>query len=57
VNGRTNVMKEITTRKIPEKDVWIGVKIIPAPTTTNLNTIFEEIYSRAVKPGLTIKPN
>lgn len=56
--GKSNVIPDITNKAIPEKDVWVGYKIIPSITTSpSLNTIFEEIYTRRVKPGLSIKPN
>jgi hypothetical protein len=56
-SGKSNVLPDITTKGIPQKDIWVGYKTINAPTTTLVNTIFEEIYTRRVKPGLSIKPN
>ncbi len=56
--GLTNVQNEITAQGIPEKDIWVGHKELPLFTAnSSINTIFEEIYSRALKPGLSIKPN
>ncbi len=52
------IIPQIVAKGISEKDIWVGYKEInrPAPGS-KINTIFEEIYSRRVKPGLTIKPN
>jgi hypothetical protein len=54
----TNVVPQIFAKGISENNIWVGYKIInkPAPGS-KINTIFEEIYSRRVKPGLSIKPN
>lgn len=56
--GKSAVIPQIVAKAISEKDIWVGYKEInkPAPGS-KINTIFEEIYSRRVKPGLTIKPN
>jgi hypothetical protein len=52
------IVPAINAKGIPEKDIWVGYKIItPYAVSDNINKIFEEIYSRKVKPGLTIKPN
>ena len=57
-SGRSIIIPQIIAKAITEKDIWVGYKEInrPAPGS-KINTIFEEIYSRRVKPGLTIKPN
>ena len=58
IAGKSNVMPSIAAKGISESDIWIGYKIIPnSNLTPKLNTIFEEIYTRKVKPGLSIKPN
>lgn len=57
IRGKSNIIPEITIKGIPPQDIWVGYKIINAPATTTVNTIFEEIYTRKVKPGLSIKPN
>lgn len=56
--GKSAIIPQIVAKAISEKDIWVGYKEInkPAPGS-KINTIFEEIYSRRVKPGLTIKPN
>ncbi|WP_324755575.1 GIY-YIG nuclease family protein [Sphingobacterium thalpophilum] len=53
----TEVLPEITSSNINFSDIWVGYKIIPDPGNEDINTIFEEILSRKVKPGLTLKPN
>jgi len=56
--GKSVIIPQIITKGISEKDVWVGYKEINKPGPgAKINTIFEEIYSRRVKPGLTIKPN
>lgn len=55
--GKSNVLPSITIKGIMPKDIWVGYKKINAPAKSELNTIFEEIYTRKVKPGLSIKPN
>ena len=56
-NGKTNVIPQINTKGIPYKDIWVGYKTVTGTVSKDMNVIFEEIYSRKVKPGLTIKPN
>jgi hypothetical protein len=58
LSSKTNVIPQIFSKGIPEINIWVGHKSInkPAPGS-KINTIFEEIYSRRVKPGLSIKPN
>jgi len=57
-DGRTNVLPEIIAKGVPQHQIWVGYKKMPySSTEPKLNTIFEEIYSRRIKPGLTIKPN
>jgi hypothetical protein len=53
----TEVVPEIDAALIPYSDIYVGYKIIPDPNDEDMNTIFEEILSRRVKPGLTKKPN
>lgn len=57
-NSKSNIVPQIIAKAIPEKDIWVGYKPISKPASgSKINTIFEEIYSRRVKPGLSIKPN
>lgn len=55
--GLTEVIPEIDGAGINYSDIWVGYKIIPDPNDEDINTIFEEILSRRIKPGLTKKPN
>ena len=61
VNGhfksRSEILPELLDQKINDSDIWIGYKLIPINIDSQLNTIFEEILSRNLKPGLTKKPN
>lgn len=54
---KTEVIPEIEKQKIPLSEIWIGYKLIPPFENEDMNTIFEEILSRNIKPGLTKKPN
>jgi len=57
-DSKSNVVPQIIAKAIPEKDIWVGYKPISKPAPgSKINTIFEEIYARRVKPGLSIKPN
>jgi len=53
----TEVLNEIDSAAINHSDIWVGIKVIPDPGSDDINTIFEEILSRRIKPGLTKKPN
>jgi len=59
--AKSHILPEINKKGIPENHIWVGYKEIQyssgSPLPKNLNTIFEEILSRRVKPGLSIKPN
>jgi hypothetical protein len=56
--GRSsNILAEITKNGIPFTDIWVGYKIIPDIAGDDINNIFEEIFSRRIKPGLTKKSN
>jgi hypothetical protein len=60
IKGRSNILKEIISQSVKESDIWVGYKnipLIPQTTITNINNILEEIYTRRLKPGLSIKPN
>ncbi len=54
---KTKVLKEVEDVKIDSSHVWVGYKLIGDSKGVGLNRIFEEIFSRTFKPGLTIKPN
>jgi hypothetical protein len=56
-NDQTEVVPEIKRRKIKMHDIFLGYKTIPTTMQTDLNVILEEIFSKTVKPGLTLKPN
>lgn len=57
-DSKSNVMPEIVAKGVPENQIWVGYKKLNyTKTEARLNNIFEEIYSRRVKPGLSIKPN
>lgn len=53
----SHIMSEIRKNAINGYDIWVGYKIIPDRGRSNINVIFEEIFSRVIKPGLTKKPN
>jgi|SRR5690606_6943235 len=53
----TEVLPEIDANGIPHSDIWVGYRLIPDIANEDINNIFEEIFSRRVKPGLTKKPN
>jgi hypothetical protein len=53
----TEVVPEIDKLTISHTDIWVGYKLVPDPSSDDVNNIFEEIFSRRIKPGLTKKPN
>jgi len=53
----SNILGEIRNSIIPFTDIWIGYKEILDPANDDINNIFEEIFSRKIKPGLTKKSN
>jgi hypothetical protein len=56
--GRSsNILAEIRKNAIPLTDIWIGYRIITDVAKDDINNIFEEIFSRKIKPGLTKKSN
>ena len=55
--GKTEVIPEIDKHNISYTDIWVGYRIINDPSKEGINVIFEEIFSRRIKPGLTKKPN
>jgi len=56
-NYRTDILDQIDKIKIEHSEIWVGYKLIDDPSKKGLNVIFEEFFSRTLKPGLTIKPN
>jgi hypothetical protein len=54
---RSNILDTIDNHVIKHANIYIGYKIIESPKDLKLNVIFEEIFNRTVKPGLTKKPN
>jgi len=54
---KTDVLSEIDTRSIPYSEIWVGWKEVKDTSVPAINNIFEEIFSRRSKPGLTEKPN
>ncbi|TKT93344.1 hypothetical protein [Dyadobacter frigoris] len=57
-SGKSNVIAEIVKSSVPDQHVWVGYRKLPfSPAESSINNIYEEIYSRRVKPGLTIKPD
>lgn len=58
VGRSSKIMAEIRdNHKLPYTDVWIGWKEIPDTANDDINNIFEEIFSRKIKPGLTKQPH
>lgn len=55
--SRTRLIPEIDRECIKHSEIWVGYKIIPIQGGEEISTIMEEILSRNIKPGLTIKPN
>lgn len=53
----SNILTEIQRNNIPFTDIWIGYRIIEDTQNPDINNIFEEIFSRRIKPGLTKKSN
>jgi hypothetical protein len=53
----TRIIPEIDRENIKHSEIWVGYKVIPAYGNDEISTIMEEILSRNIKPGLTIKPN
>ncbi len=53
----SEILDSIDRNTIPYSDIWVGQKIVADSIAPNINNIFEEIFSRVFKPGLTIKPN
>ena len=56
-NYQSGVLDQIDKAKINHSQIWVGYKLIEDKTNSGLNVIFEEIFSRTLKPGLTKKPN
>lgn len=56
--GGSHVMGDLLARGVPEHHVYVGYRELPhTPVANAINNIFEEIYSRRIKPGLSIKPD
>lgn len=55
--GTTEIMAQISKSGIPKGDIYVGFDLINDAATERVNVIFEEIFSRKIKPGLTKKPN
>lgn len=56
-NYKSEVVKNLEDLGIKHTQIWVGYRIINDGAGSNMNVIFEEIFSRALKPGLTKKPN
>lgn len=56
-NSKTRIIPEIDSQNIKHSEIWVGYKIIPSQGSDEISTLMEEILSRNIKPGLTIKPN
>jgi hypothetical protein len=54
---RTDVLSEIDSRGILYPEIWVGWKEVKDTSVPTINNIFEEIFSRRAKPGLTERPN
>lgn len=55
--GTTEVMGQITNSGISRTEIYVGYELVNDTASERVNDIFEEIFSRKVKPGLTKKPN
>lgn len=55
--GNSEILPQIQQSKIPRTDVYVGYELINDKASDRVNVIFEEIFSRRMKPGLTKKPN
>lgn len=55
--SKSRIIPEIDSQGILHTEIWVGYKLIPSFSGDEINTIMEEILSRNIKPGLTIKPN
>ncbi len=55
--GKSEILKQINLCKIPTTDIHLGFELTNDDATEKVNVIFEEIFSRRIKPGLTKKPN
>jgi hypothetical protein len=53
----SDILDGIDKHVIPGTDIWIGYKEIEDLNNDDLNVIFEEIFSRRIKPAFTKKPN
>ncbi|MBK6473782.1 MAG: hypothetical protein IPF95_03615 [Flavobacteriales bacterium] len=53
---KTGVLSEIDDRGISYSEIWVGWKEVKDTSVPNINNIFEEIFSRRTKPGLSKKP-
>ncbi|WP_158858673.1 GIY-YIG nuclease family protein [Lunatibacter salilacus] len=56
-NSKTRIIPEIDAQNILHSEIWVGYKKIPSHGGDEISTLMEEILSRNIKPGLTIKPN
>lgn len=53
----SHILKDIADRSVPATDIWVGYREIVDLANEDINNIFEEIFSRRIKPGLTKKSN
>lgn len=53
---QSNILNYLSEYKINYRDVLIGFEIIDQHFDKSINSVFEEITQRLIKPGLTKKP-
>ena len=53
----TEILPHIKASKVSRSDIYVGYELVNDTASERVNVIFEEIFSRKTKPGLTKKPN
>lgn len=54
--SNSTILDQIDEIGILHSEIWVGYRLIKDPKKTGLNNIFEEIFNRTFKPGLTKQP-
>jgi len=59
--GNSRILSHIRAQEINNEEVWVGFYELNHlsdldNTSENINDVFEEIFQRIVKPGLTQRP-
>ena len=58
-SGRSKILSQIRSQGINNEDIWVGyfeLNVFNEKNDKQINDVFEEIFQRIVKPGLTQRP-